>query len=111
MENPGRVAERRNFARKKRRFLVEFKVKGTQCTGFTYDISPMSMFVRSVRLPDLGAILTANVHLPQDKRVEVIGKVIRSIRVPGSLSRLLPSGFSIQLSEAPEDYAQFVAAL
>ena len=111
MENPGRVAERRNFARKKRRFLVEFDVKGTPCTGFTYDISPMSMFVRSVRLPDLGAILTANVHLPQDKRVAVIGKVIRSIRVPASLSRLIPSGFSIQLSESPEDYAQFVAAL
>ena len=111
MENAGRVAERRNFARKKRRFLVEFDLRGALCTGFTYDVSPSGIFVRSVRLPDPGTILTANLHLPEGKRVAVRGKVVRSFRVASSLSRLIPSGFSMRLSDSPEDYYQFLATL
>jgi hypothetical protein len=111
MENPGRVAERRSFARKKRRFLVEFNLRGAACTGFTYDISPSGIFVRSIRLPDPGTLLTANLHLPSGQRVLVRGRVIRSFRVAAALSRLIPSGFSIRLSESPEEYYQFLASL
>ncbi len=111
MENVGRVAERRNFARKKRRFLVEFHLRGALCTGFTYDISASGIFVRSVRLPDPGTYMTADLHLPEGKRCTVRGRVVRSFRVPASLSRLIPSGFSIRLAESPEDYFQFLATL
>ncbi len=105
------VAERRSFARKKRRFLVEFSLRGAQCTGFTYDVSPTGIFVRSIRLPDPGTFMTANLHLPEGKRVAVRGKVMRSFRVPAALARLVPSGFSIRLSDSPEDYFQFLATL
>ena len=105
------MAERRSFARKKRRFLVEFSLQGTSCTGFTYDVSPTGIFVRSIRLPQPGTILTANLHLPDGKRIAVRGKVVRSFRVPPQLSRLIPSGFSMRLSESPEDYFQFLATL
>lgn len=105
------MAERRSFARKKRRFLVEFSLQGASCTGFTYDVSPTGIFVRSIRLPQPGTILTANLHLPDGKRIAVRGKVVRSFRVPPQLSRLIPSGFSMRLSESPEDYFQFLATL
>jgi hypothetical protein len=111
MENPSRVAERRNFARTKRRFLVEFNLRGALCTGFTYDISASGIFVRSVRLPDPGTYLSADLHLPEGKRCTVRGRVIRSFRVPASLARMIPSGFSIRLAESPEDYFQFLATL
>ena len=103
--------ERRGFARKKRRFLVEFSFQGAACNGFTYDVSPTGIFVRSARLPAPGTFLTANLHLPEGKRIAVRGRVLRSFRVPQGLSRLIPSGFSMRLSETPEDYFQFVAAL
>ena len=67
--------------------------------------------MRSVRLPNPGTILTANLHLPEGKRVEVRGKVVRSFRVPPALSRLIPSGFSIRLSDTPEAYYQFLSTL
>jgi PilZ domain len=105
------VSERRGFGRKKRRFLVEFKLRGAQCTGFTYDISPTGIFVRSVRLPEPGTFMSADLHLPQGKRLTVRGKVVRSFRVPASLARLVPSGFSMKLSESPEDYFQFLSTL
>lgn len=105
------MAERRTFARKKRRFLVEFSLQGASCTGFTYDVSPSGIFVRSIRLPIPGTFLTANLHLSEGKRIAVRGKVVRSFRVPPALSRLIPSGFSIRLSDTPEDYFQFFATL
>ena len=95
----------------KRRFLVEFVVQGAACNGFTYDVSPSGIFVRSARLPTPGTILTANLHLPEGKRIVVRGRVIRSFRVPPALSRLIPSGFSIRLSDTPEDYYQLFMAL
>jgi hypothetical protein len=105
------MAERRSFSRKKRRFLVEFSLLGTSCTGFTYDVSPTGMFVRSIRLPDPGTFLTANLHLAAGKRIALRGKVVRSYRVPPALARLVPSGFSMLLSDTPEDYFQFFATL
>lgn len=105
------MAERRTFNRKKRRFLVEYQIKGAPCTGFTYDVSPNGIFVRSVRLPEPGTFLTANLHLPEGRRIAVRGRVVRSFRVPAALSRLIPSGFSIRLADTPEDYFQFLATL
>ena len=105
------MAERRTFARKKRRFLVEFNLQGASCTGFTYDVSPTGIFVRSIRIPLPGTFLTANLHLAAGKRIAVRGKVVRSFRVPPALARLVPSGFSISLSDTPEDYYQFFATL
>jgi len=105
------MAERRGFVRKKRRFLVEFQVQGASCTGFTYDVSPSGMFVRSARLPKPGSFMTANLHLSAGKRIAVRGRVMRSYRVPPALARLVPSGFSMQLSDTPEDYFQFLATL
>ncbi|HEY3203570.1 MAG TPA: PilZ domain-containing protein [Thermoanaerobaculia bacterium] len=105
------MTERRTTSRKKRRFLVEFDLQGARCTGFTYDVSPTGIFVRSVRLPNPGTLLTANLHLPEGKRIAVRGKVVRSFRVPAALSRLIPSGFSMLLSDTPEDYYQFLATL
>ena len=105
------MAERRGFARKKRRFLVEFHLQGSNCTGFTYDVSPTGIFVRAMRLPALGTVLTANLHLMSGKRICVRGRVVRSHRVPAELARVVPSGFSMCLSETPEEYFQFVAGL
>jgi hypothetical protein len=105
------MRQKRAFERKKRRFLVEFTLDGTACSGFTNDVSPSGIFVRSNRLPDPGVAVSVNLHLPEGKRVVLRGKVVRSFRVPAALSRLIPSGFAVQLSDSPEDYFQFLATL
>jgi len=111
MENSGRVAERRAFARKKRRFLVEFNLRGAACTGFTYDVSASGIFVRSVRLPNPGTFMSADLHLPEGKRCTVRGRVVRAMRVPAALARLIPSGFSIRLTDSPEEYFQLLMSV
>jgi hypothetical protein len=49
-------------------------------------------------------------HLPEGKRIPVRGRVVRSFRVSPTLSRLIPSGFSIRLSDTPEEYYQLFMA-
>ena len=107
------MEERRtsSFPRKKRRFLVEFSLQGTSCTGFSHDVSASGIFVRSVRLPDLGTNLTLSVHLPGGKRFMVRCKVVRTRKVPGNLSTLLPSGFAVRITSAPEEYYQMLTTL
>ncbi len=97
--------------RQKRRFLVEFDLSGERCTGFTYDLSPTGLFVRSSRTPKLGQSIKTVLHAPGDRQIAVLGRVVRSFRAPGALSRVVPSGFALQISGHYEDYSRFVKAL
>jgi hypothetical protein len=107
----GRTAEKRRFPRKKRRFLVEFRLENGGGQGFTYDVSPSGIFVRSVRIPNPGTPVTATLHILEGKKVDVRGVVVRSFRAPASLSNVVPSGFGLRLADVPEDYFQFLATL
>jgi hypothetical protein len=105
------MAEKRRFARKRRRLTIEFEWEETPCTGFTYDISPEGIFVRATRFPKPGARISATLVLPGEKPVKVRGTVVRTFRVPASLTRVIPSGFSIRLTDQPEEYLAYLAAL
>jgi len=105
------MADKRRHSRKKRRFLIEIETPGAISTGFTYDLSPDSIFIRSIRIPLPGSPVTARLSLPDGKRVALRGKVLRTYRAPIAMSRLVPSGFSLRLAEAPEDYGHFFATL
>jgi hypothetical protein len=107
------MMERRaySFPRKKRRFLVQFSLKGNPCSGFSHNLSASGIFVQSVRLPDPGTNLTLTVHLPDGKPFMVFCRVVRTHRVPGTLSAVMPSGFAVRITNAPEDYFQLVATL
>ncbi|HEY7864041.1 MAG TPA: PilZ domain-containing protein [Thermoanaerobaculia bacterium] len=107
----GRTAEKRRFPRKKRRFLVEFHMENGGGQGFTYDVSPSGIFVRSVRIPNPGTSIVATLHLLDGKTCDIRGTVVRSFRAPASLSNVVPSGFGLQLADVPEDYFQFLASL
>ena len=79
--------------------------------GFTYDVSPSGIFVRSVRIPNPGTPIAATIHFLDGKKVDLHGTVVRSFRAPASLSNVVPSGFGLSLGEVPEDYFQFLSTL
>lgn len=105
------MPEKRQWPRKRRRLTVEFKWDKATCTGFTYDISPSGVFVRSTRIPKVGTRLAIKMFLPDETVVPIAGVVVRSFRVPVSLARVIPSGFCLRiLDRAPEPYLRFLAA-
>lgn len=105
------MPEKRRYARKKRRFLIEVETSQVVSTGFTYDMSENGIFIRSIRIPPPGSPVTARLSLPSGKRVALSGWVLRTFRAPVSLSWLMPSGFTLRLADVPEDYARFLTTL
>jgi hypothetical protein len=97
--------------RRKRRFFVEWQKDDSVCTGFTQDISPTGMFVRSTHIPEPGLNVSLELQLPEGRRHRVRGTVVRCDRVPANLSRFVASGFGVRLKEAPEEYFQLLARL
>ncbi len=76
------MADKRKFPRVKRRLVIEFRLAGAPYVGFTYNLSPFGLFVRSIRIPNLGSAISAELHLPDGKRIPAAGKG-RAV-VPGS---------------------------
>ena len=105
------MADKRKFPRVKRRLVVEFRISGTACIGFTHNLSPLGLFVRSIRIPNPGTTVDAELVLPDGSKIPLEGKVVRSYRAPTALARLVPSGFGMALSSSPEEYFQLLATL
>jgi PilZ domain len=105
------MIQKRFSTRRKRRYLVEWIAEEIVCTGFTEDISPTGIFVRSAFIPRVGAVLAMQLLLPDGGKLKVRGRVVRSHRVPQQMRSVYPSGFAIRLSEAPEEYFRLLASL
>jgi hypothetical protein len=98
-------------SRRKCRYLVEWHQGGAVCTGFTQDISPTGLFVRTTFIPANGESLTIRLLVRAGRSVRLRGRVVRSYRVPANLRRYVASGFGVRLDEAPEEYFQLLASL
>jgi Tfp pilus assembly protein PilZ len=97
--------------RRKRRYLVEWRKDDYVCTGFTENISPTGIFVRSTHIPKLGGTVSLKLLLPEGEKLRVRGTVVRSYLAPANLRRFIPSGYGVRLHEAPEAYFQLLARL
>jgi len=105
------MGEKRKFSRVRRRLVLEFRLSGSHCYGFTHDLSPAGIFVRSIRIPTVGSPIEAELQLPDGKKLPIRGKVVRSYRAPSSLASSVPSGFGMTLAGGPEDYLRYLATL
>ena len=97
--------------RRKRRFVVEWQANDYFCTGFTQDVSPTGIFIRSTHIPEVGQTVSLKILLPGRKTLRVRGTVVRSYLAPANLRQFIPSGYGIRLKEAPEEYFQLLARL
>ena len=105
------MAERRQYSRIRKRYLVDFRADGRKCSGFTHNLSPNGLFVCSVYLPKPGTPLSMTIKVPNGHNFTMGVKVVRSYRVPQHLTRFVPSGFSVKFEQAPEEYFQLLARL
>jgi hypothetical protein len=106
------MAEKRSAPRRKKRIVVDFETTEVKTTGFTNDLSRTGMFIRTIRIPAIGAILHAVLHLPGGKHLPIQGTVVRSFRAPSILRTVLPAGFAMKVSpKASPDYDSFAETL
>lgn len=106
------MGEKRGGKRSRKRLLVDFDTTYGKTTGFTSDVSPIGLFVRTIRIPRIGERLRAMIHLPDGRLVPLDGTVVRSYRAPVALRSVVPTGFALRLSpEAPPDFSDYAAQL
>lgn len=104
------MAEKRDSPRRRCRVLVDFDTTLSRTTGFTNDVSRSGMFVRTIRIPRIGKVIRALLHLPGGKTVPIEGTVVRSFRAPGALRALIPSGFVLRVApKHPSEYDELAA--
>ena len=106
------MAEKRTFARKKKRFIVDYDLDGVTYSGYTWDISYTGLFIASPHMPRVGLTILVRIHLPDGKKLECDGKVIRAKRVPVAYSLSEgATGFSLELIGYDENYTRFFGML
>lgn len=104
------MAERRRFPRIRKRILVHYEAGSHTGEGFTHDLGPTGIFVRSVFFPRPGCVVRVRLKTPAGQ-IALRGSVVRSYRVPARLTAHVPSGFIVKLVNPPETYFQLLAAL
>ncbi len=104
------MAERRRFPRIKKRILVTYQIGSHTGEGFTNDLGPTGIFVRSVFFPKPGALLRIRLNCPAGQ-ISLRATVVRSYRVPARLTAHVPSGFIVRVIDPPEAYFQLLARL
>jgi hypothetical protein len=104
------MAERRRFPRIKKRILVTYQEGEHTGEGFTNDLGPTGIFVRSVFFPKPGSVLRIRLRSPAG-HIALRASVVRSYRVPSRLTAYVPSGFIVRLIDPPEAYFQLLARL
>ncbi|MEO8347672.1 MAG: PilZ domain-containing protein, partial [Acidobacteriota bacterium] len=104
------MAERRRFPRIKKRILVSFQVGQHTGEGFTNDLGPTGIFVRSIFFPKPGSFLRIRLKSPAGD-IALRTAVVRSYKVPIRLSAHVPSGFIVRILDPPEAYFTLLARL
>jgi hypothetical protein len=81
----------------------------TEKSGFTHDVGPGGLFIRSHQVPRAGTALTLRVTLPQGESVRMTGRVRHGRRQLGVPMHMQVAGFGVQLEQAPESwFHQFI---
>lgn len=97
------MAEKRDSPRRRKRLLVDFDTTLSKTTGFTHDLSHSGVFVRTIRIPRLGKLLTAVLHLPDGRHLPIEGLVVRSYRAPAALRSVVPTGFGLRVTTGSDE--------
>ncbi|MBI3597016.1 MAG: PilZ domain-containing protein [Nitrospirae bacterium] len=104
--------EKRGQNRSGKRLFVKFGKEKPDKLGFTEDVSPGGMFIKSNAVFPPGIQLQIELTLPDHRVLLMTGKVMWARQVPPSLLRYAKkSGMGIRLTQVNHDYQQYIAAL
>jgi hypothetical protein len=83
------MAEKRLDKRVRRRVALRFGTDGATRLGFTEDISPEGLFIKTTDVATPGSRLTVTLILQDDKAVTLEGRVMWAKKVPSQMIRLV----------------------
>ena len=104
--------EKRSKDRIGKRLMVKFGAEKPDRLGFTEDISPTGLFIKTSVVFQPGTHLRIELTLPDNRTILVTAQVMWAKQVPHNLLRFTKkSGMGVRLIQAGDDYKQFTAGL
>ena len=91
------MSERRRARRIAKRVPVRFGNGTFRNTGFTVDASSSGLFIATMQLPEVGALLDLELQVAPDFALQLHGFVVRHKVVPPALRTVAKGGFALRL--------------
>jgi hypothetical protein len=107
---PHQTVEKRACPRFRSEVVVSFQDGDSEATGLTWDVSRAGMFVRSNRMPDVGAKVMVRMRFAQDRQLVLQGRVVRCFQAPTLVRHLFPTGFGLEIAGS-ELYSNYVGSV
>lgn len=112
----GRVADKRDIRRIKKRISIRFGVEKADRVAFTEDVSMTGMFIKTPNVATPNSKIILEFELPDGSRVEIEARVMWAKKVPQNLFHLVKkSGMGIRFlrfisgEDAFDDYFERIA--
>lgn len=104
--------DKRGKDRITKRLFVKFGLEKPDKVGFTEDISPSGLFIKSSVIFPPGTPIQIELELSDHRFVRLTGEIVWAKKVPQNLLRVSKkSGMGIRLVQAGEDYNQYSTEL
>ncbi|MBI3811715.1 MAG: PilZ domain-containing protein [Nitrospirae bacterium] len=104
--------EKRSKDRIGKRLIVKFGTVKPDRLGFTEDLSPTGLFIKTGIVSPPGTALRIELTLPDDRTILMAGVVMWAKQVPHSLLRFTKkNGMGLRLTQSGDDYKRFLAEI
>lgn len=103
--------EKRHFSRTRHRVGCEFEFANRRHTGIVGNLSARGLFVQSSALPPGGTELELVLRVAGNAAISVRGCVARLSRPNRTAAFVVPVGFALQITWAPEAYFALLLGL
>lgn len=103
--------EKRYFPRTRHRVGCEFEFANRRHTGIVGDLSARGLFVQSSVLPPGGTELELMLRVAGSAAITIRGSVARLSRPNRTAAAVVPVGFALQITWAPEAYFALLLGL
>jgi hypothetical protein len=104
--------EKRSKNRIGKRLIVKFGTEKPDRLGFTEDVSPTGLFIKTSNVAPPGTLLRIELTLPDDRTILVVGVVMWAKQVPYSLLRFTKkNGMGLRLTQTGDDYNRFLTEI
>ena len=102
------MEKKRKYKRIIKRLSVKFGASDPNTIGFTSDVSPIGMFIRTNRSLPPETLIRISIETPSGGVIPLKGIVKRAIKYSSHLGTVMKNGMGVQLEYDEEGYLQFI---
>lgn len=102
------MPKKRRYKRIIKRLPVKFGASDANMIGFTSDVSPAGLFIRTSRGLPPETHITIDLEIPSGEIISIEGIVKRTIKYSSYLGNIMKNGMGVELEGNNDNYLRFL---